>query len=234
VAPAPPCYLPTRQQLSGSWLSHSRCRVPQIDPTIELRHWRACFDLRVIAAISQVRSVPPRGRAPVMSSISPGWKPRHPRSAQAQCGVARRDRNSACIAGKIALVASTIYVTGTETVAPPQSPGVDHRMALHELPRDRGDECGHGSSQGSDQCAQAPSDCHGSTFLRRRRCWGIDQPDAFMKPGWASARRFSGDSVATHPGSRSSLNGPRGLGVAGGARRAREIAAITRGSEQES
>ena len=31
-------------------------------------------------------------------------------------------------------------------------------------------------------------------FLRRRRCWGIDQPDALMKPGWgfgaAVLRRF--------------------------------------------
>ena len=111
-----------------------------------------------------------------MSSISPGWKPRHARSEQAQCGVARRDRNS-LVARRAAAI-----------------PRVDHRMALHELPRDRGDECGHGSSQGPDQCAQAPSDCHGSTFFAAPALLGDRPTRRFYETGLgfraAVLRRF--------------------------------------------
>ena len=67
-------------------------------------------------------------------------------------------------------------------------------MALHELPRDRGDECGHGSSQGPDQCAQAPSDCHGSTFFAAPALLGDRPTRRFYETGLgfraAVLRRF--------------------------------------------
>ena len=80
------------------------------------------------------------------------------------------------------------------TVAPPQSPGLIigwRCMSSHGIVGMNADTA---LLKGPISALRLPPIAMARLFLRRRRCWGIDQPDALMKPGWgfgaAVLRRF--------------------------------------------
>jgi hypothetical protein len=160
-----------------------------------MRHWRSCFDLRVIAAISHVRSV-----SAAMKSFHPGRE--NPRMAESGAPHQFAAAGAVSTAGSRRSPARSHSRRRPCAITIPRSSIGLRRMSVHGMAEMNTRSA---SSREFDACAQVRSDCHVRAILRGAGA-------AFNELGWASARRC----WHTHPGSVRRSHGRRGPGIAAG------------------